>query len=98
MEEELKRLEKKLDKLLNLNTKIAKALHLIPVSPKEERDLQIMQRRNLQTAADTNAMLNEVENIPNEPDDRYILNVLSNDENLFSDALGEDYLSVMRQG
>ena len=44
--EELVRLEKKLDKLLNLNTKIAKTLHLVPVTEKEEKAIQIMRERN----------------------------------------------------
>ena len=44
--------EKKLDKLLNINTMVAKALHLLPVTEKEEREIQIQQRTNLKLAAD----------------------------------------------
>lgn len=44
------KLEKKIDKLLNLNTKIAKTLHLVPVTEKEERAIQIMRERNAQQA------------------------------------------------
>lgn len=44
------KLEKKVDKLLNLNTKIAKTLHLVPVTEKEERAIQIMRERNAQQA------------------------------------------------
>lgn len=58
----LGKLTKKVDKLLNINTKIAKALHLIPVSEKEERDIQLTQRTNLQTAAKVNDDLNAMEN------------------------------------
>ena len=36
--EELNRIERKLDKILSLNTKIAKVLHLIPITEKEEKD------------------------------------------------------------
>lgn len=44
--EAIVRLEKKFDKLLNLNTKIAKTLHLVPVTEKEEKAIQIMRERN----------------------------------------------------
>ena len=39
--EELNRIERKLDKILSLNTKIAKVLHLIPITEKEEKAFQI---------------------------------------------------------
>ena len=42
----LSKLDKKLDKILKLTTTIAKTLHIVPVSEKEERQIQILQRKN----------------------------------------------------
>lgn len=60
--ESLDKLHKKLDKLLNITTKVAKTLHLIPVTEKEERAIQILQRKNLEIAAKVNDELNAMEN------------------------------------
>ena len=51
IEKQLTDIDKKLSKILNLQTKIAKALHLIPITPKEEKELQIVQRKNAQVSA-----------------------------------------------
>ena len=51
IEKQLTELDKKLTKILNLQTKIAKALHLVPVTAKEEKNLQILQSKNAQLAA-----------------------------------------------
>lgn len=48
--QEFDALSKKVDKLLNLTTKIAKTLHLVPVTEKEEKAIQIMRERNAQQA------------------------------------------------
>ena len=45
------KLNKKVDKLTNIVTKMGKALHLIAVSEKEERELQLLQRSNLAVSA-----------------------------------------------
>lgn len=58
----LEKLDKKLDKVLTMQTKIAKALHLLPVTEKEERALQIQQRTNLNQAAKITAELDAMEN------------------------------------
>jgi hypothetical protein len=58
----LSKLEKKIDKVLSMNTKIAKALHLLPVTEKEERDLQIQMRKNLEISAKVNNQLDEMQN------------------------------------
>lgn len=59
---EIELLSKKVDKTLNLVTKIAKTLHLIPVTEKEEREIQILQRKNLAQAAKINSELNAMQN------------------------------------
>ena len=50
LQETIVLLSKKVDKLLNLTTKIAKTLHLVPVTEKEERAIQVMRERNAQQA------------------------------------------------
>lgn len=88
----LLKLHKKVDKLNNLVTKIAKTLHLIPVTEKEERDIQILQRTNLQTAAKVNDDLNALEDRP----DSSTRSIFSQPEysaaELFNDVLADDFL------
>ena len=61
-EQLLSKIDKKLDKTLNLLTKVAKTLHLLPVTEAEERKIQITQRSNLATAAKINDELNVMQN------------------------------------
>lgn len=90
--DKLDKLTKSVSKLLNINTKIAKTLHLIPVTEKEERDLQILQRTNLKLAAKVNDELNAMENVPE--DDQSYFNIFGvESSNVFGDVLGDDYLS-----
>lgn len=86
----VEQLTKKVDKLLTLNTKIAKSLHLLPVTEKEERALQILQRKNLQLAAKVNDDLSAME-VPREDFSQLSINTL-NVAGIFSDVLGDDYL------
>ena len=81
-------LTKQVSKLLNINTKIAKTLHLIPVTEKEERALQILQRKNLQLAAKVNDELNDMENKLN---DEYA-EEFKFEGSIFGDVLGDDFL------
>ena len=84
-------LTKKVDKLLNLNTKIAKSLHLIPVTEKEEREIQLLQRKNLQLAAKVNEDLAAMQPMPEQ---NFMLNMGALDvTGVFSDVLADDYLS-----
>ena len=87
--EKLDKLDKSVSKLLNLTTKIAKTLHLLPVTEKEERALQLLQRKNLEIAAKVNDELNAMENKPtDEPDD--VFNAFTG--NVFNDVLADDFL------
>lgn len=91
--QKLSNLEKKLDKLLTINTKIAKCLHLLPVSEKEERDIQILQRKNLATAAKINDELNSMENKEENTNFLDINAVASaSDHDIYADILGQDIL------
>ena len=91
--DKLDKLTKTVSKLLNINTKIAKTLHLLPVTEKEERDLQILQRTNLKLAAKVNDELNAMENVPAEEDTSYFDIFGIDSSNVFGDVLGDDYLS-----
>lgn len=94
--QKLSNIDKKLDKILNLTTKIAKTLHLLPVTEKEERDIQLLQRKNLATAAKITNELDAMEN--KESEDATItgnvFDFISNasDNEVLSDIIGEDYL------
>ena len=91
MDELLTKIDKKLDKILNLQTKIAKALHLLPVTEKEERAIQIQQRKNLEQAAkvndDLNAMENKEDDTPVDLD-----NIFQDSMSIYGDILGDDFL------
>lgn len=85
-------LTKKVDKLVTLNTKIAKSLHLLPVTEREEREIQILQRKNLQLAAKVNADLTAMEP---KSDESSLLSVGTLEiSNIFADVLGDDYLNM----
>lgn len=89
--ESVSNLTKKVDKMVSLNTKIAKSLHLLPVTEKEERELQIIQRKNLQLAAKVNEELAAME-APSETMSQLSVGNLSI-SGVFSDTLGDDFLS-----
>lgn len=92
----LSKLDKKVDRLTNTVTKIAKTLHLIPVTEKEERDLQIMQRTNLGIAAKVSADLDALS--PKDKEDTSYLQsfyaeAFSQPADIFSDVVADDYLT-----
>lgn len=89
----LKRLDKKLDKLTNIVTKMGKALHLIQVTEKEERDIQLLQRKNLELAAKVSDELAAM-SPKKEPETPEMLSIFDNFEQneLFGDVLGDDFL------
>lgn len=92
----LAKLDKKVDRLTNTVTKIAKTLHLIPVTEKEERDLQIMQRTNLGIAAKVSADLDALSPKQDESDASYLQSVyaaFSQPADIFSDVVADDYLT-----
>lgn len=92
----LSKIERKIDKNTNLLTKIAKVLHLVPVTEKEEREFQITQRTNLQQAAKVNDELDQMSNANTSQDvsgmlkqfPQYELSV----QDIFGDVLADDYL------
>lgn len=88
----LSKIERKIDKNTNLLTKIAKVLHLIPVTEKEEREFQITQRTNLQIAAKVNDDLDQMSD--SKPEDKFSPFSQYNftDQDIFGDVLADDYL------
>lgn len=88
--------EKELLKLIRANnrmlTTLCKALHVVPVTEKEERDLQILRRTNENQAAKINSELNNMENIPNEYEANALGNLFSKANEIYADVLAEDYL------
>lgn len=88
----LSKIERKIDRNTNLLTKIAKVLHLIPVTEKEEREFQITQRTNLQIAAKVNDDLDQMSD--SQPEEKFSpfsqYNFTTQD--IFGDVLADDYL------
>lgn len=89
----LSKIDKKQDRILNLLTKIAKTLHLLPVTEKEERDIQLTQRKNLSQAAKVNDDLNKMENKPSES--QQSLELYTTPQEVYGDILGDDFLGGM---
>ena len=84
---------KKVDKLLNLTTKIAKTLHLVPVTEKEEKAIQIMRERNAQQASkvleERSDFKNEIADVPAPTMEMFQSLTLSD---IFSDVLADDVM------
>lgn len=87
------KLDKKVDKLTNIVTKMGKALHLIAVSEKEERELQLLQRSNLAVSAKVSEEIAAM-TPKKEPQTPEMLTIFDNFEHaeLFGDVLGDDFL------
>ncbi len=90
--ESLDKLHKKVDRLTNTVTKIAKTLHLIPVTEKEEREIQLLQRKNLNLAAKVSGDLDEMSPKPEGVGDESIQSLFTNIEDIFGDVVANDYL------
>lgn len=93
LNDKIDKLTKSVAKLLTINTKIAKTLHLLPVTEKEERDMQILQRKNLAMAAKVNDELNAMEN--KEELDEYADVFSIDSDNVFNDVIADDFLGGM---
>ena len=89
----LSKIDKKQDKILNLLTKVAKTLHLLPVTEKEERDIQLLQRTSWAQAAKVNDDLNKMENKPSESQQN--LELYTTPQEVYGDVLGDDFLGGM---
>lgn len=90
LNDKIDKLTKSVAKLLTLNTKIAKTLHLLPVTEKEERDMQILQRKNLEMAAKINDELNAMEGKDDLDEIAEVFSISSG--NVFNDVIADDFL------
>lgn len=94
IEEALNAISKKQDKILQMLTKVSKALHLVPVTEKEERAMQIAQRENFSIAAKVNDELNAME--PKEDDQARVRSMYDYTQSeVFADVVGDDILGGM---
>lgn len=92
LEQYLSKLDKKLDKILNMQTKIAKTLHLIPVTEKEEKAIQIQQRKNMATAANVHNELEDMENKGYETPISSLADLFKSTQDVYEDVIGNDYI------
>ena len=87
---------KELLKLVRANnrllTSVCKSLHLVPVTEKEEEELQILRRKNERQAEKINSALNDRENIPDSYDENSLGNLFSKADEIYGDILAEDFL------
>lgn len=91
----LSKLDRKLDKILNMQTKIAKTLHLLPVTEKEERAIQLQQRDNLSLARKVSDDLDAMANIKQTSDENALGISIYEDasqEEIYTDIIGNDIL------
>ena len=92
--QKLSKLDKKVDKILKLVTTIAKTLHIVPVSEKEEREIQILQRKN---AAVMQKVQDEIANLENtNSKEDAALNMFEylslSEDKVYEDIIGDDFI------
>lgn len=91
----LSKIDKKQDKILKLVTMIAKTLHIVPVSEKEEREIQILQRKN---AAIMQKIQEELANLEDNSEkvstSLSIMDLFTASEaDVYEDIIGDDYIT-----
>lgn len=93
--QQLSNLNKKMDKTLRLVTTIAKTLHIVPVSEKEERDIQLLQRKNAAVMQKIQEELAKLEEVPEQVTNSLSLIDLfdANTETIYEDIIGDDFIS-----
>jgi len=91
LEAKLAEIVKRQDKILAQQTKIMKALHLLPVTEKEEKAMQIQQRESagiaLKVANDLGEIAGDAKN-----EQRSLINQLLAEEDPYADVLGSDVM------
>ena len=90
----LSKLDKKLDKITKIVTTVAKTLHVLPVSEKEEREIQIAQRKNAKIMQTIQEELASLEAGPKENNNFLSFSDLIDfeNENVYEDIIGDDYI------
>lgn len=94
-EQYLSKIDKKLDKVLKMTTTIAKALHLVPVSEKEEREIQLLQRKNAATIQKIQDEIANLEDNHTSPEDNLSYSQLleASEDEIYKDIIGDDIRS-----
>lgn len=94
-------LSKKLDKILNMQTKIAKTLHLIPVTEKEEREIYVARLKNSAQSAKVAEEVSQFQPVKDEafcvPGLAVFLQDSPDGYDYFSDILADD-LNLKKTG
>lgn len=92
----LSKLDKKLDKVLKLVTTVAKTLHVVPISEKEERELQLLQRKNVNVIRKVQEEIANLEEKPKVNDTQTLnFNELfsSAQAEVYDDIIGDDFIA-----
>ena len=89
----LSKIDKKLDKVLRLTTLVAKTLHIVPVNEKEEKEIQLLQRKNAATIQKVQEEIAALENKDDKPDTSLSFTDLLNasESEIYSDVIGDDF-------
>jgi precorrin-2 methylase len=76
-------------------TTIAKTLHIVPGSEKEERDIQRLQRKNAAVMQKIQEELAKLEEVPEQVSNSLSLIDLfdANTEAIYEDIIGDDFIS-----
>ena len=92
--QQLSKIDKKLDKCLKMVTTIAKTLHIVPVSEKEEREIQLLQRKNAATIQKIQDEIAELDAPTSPKADNLSFDSLFSASNveIYNDVLGTDIL------
>jgi len=90
----LSKIDKKLDKVLKMTTTIAKTLHIVPVSEKEEREILLLQRKNAATMQKVQEEIASLEEKPKEDETSLSFGDLlnANEAEIYNDIIGDDFI------
>ena len=105
MEEKIDELIKKVDtltksvnKMTRLTTLIAKSLHLVPITEAEEKNMQLLKRKNEELAYKINDELENMENKAKEFAENALGNIFQDAGSVYGDVLGDDLLGTIYKG
>lgn len=91
----LSKIDKKQDKILKLVTMIAKTLHIVPVSEKEEREIQVLQRKNAAVMQKIQEELAELEDHSEKINNSLSIMDLfdASEADVYGDVIGDDFIT-----
>jgi predicted nucleic acid-binding protein len=90
----LSKIDRKQDKILKLVTTVAKTLHIVPVSEKEERGIQVLQRKNAAVMQKIQEELADLEDASEKVGDSLSIMGLfdASEADVYGDIIGDDYI------